>query len=593
MQGVPEVMEDYQRAALYARVSSEQQAAELTIGSQVAVLRARIRADGLSLDKELCFLDEGCSGTTLVRPALERLRDLAYCGGVDRLYVHSPDRLARQYAYQFVLLEEFRKHQVEVVFLNDIAPTDSPEGHLLVQMQGMIAEFERAKILERTRRGRRFAAQQGKVSALAHAPFGYRYVSKHEAGGAARYEVIPEQAELVREMFAWVALEGLSLAEVCRRLYERGVPTATGRPRWDTATVRGILSNPAYGGTAKFGKTRLVPRHEQRRPRRGDPATPRYDKVTRPTADHEQESIPVPALVGAELIAATAEQLAENRRRYRAHKQGAEFLLSGLLVCGRCGSAYCGRRHRPDGKKPYVYYRCIGTDTFRHGGVKTCTNASVNGRLEEMVWADLAGLLQEPQRLRQEFERRLQRPAPDAADRRRLQEAIRHSKRRLARLLDAYQDGWVDKPEFERRTQAAKEQLSAQEKALDRHRQAVQAEDELRLLVTQFEDFARQMAAGLEQTDFAMRRKLLRLLTNRIEVHDDEVRIVYKVPLRPFDRGPTGGLLQDCLKLHRTPLGSLGVTSPLTPGSSPAAEGGGRAPGARATPLLLIDDRLA
>ena len=347
-------MEDYRRAALYARVSSEQQAAELTIGSQVAVLRARIRADGLSLDKELCFLDEGCSGTTLVRPALERLRDLAYCGAVDRLYVHSPDRLARQYAYQFVLLEEFRKHQVEVVFLNDIAPTDSPEGHLLVQMQGMIAEFERAKILERTRRGRRFAAQQGKVSALAHAPFGYRYVSKHEAGGAARYEVIPEQAELVREMFAWVALEGLSLAEVCRRLYERGVPTATGRPRWDTATVRGILSNPAYGGTAKFGKTRLVPRHEQRRPRRGDPATPRYDKVTRPTADHEQESIPVPALVSAELIAATAEQLAENRRRYRAHKQGAEFLLSGLLVCGRCGSAYCGRRHRPDGKKPYV-----------------------------------------------------------------------------------------------------------------------------------------------------------------------------------------------------------------------------------------------
>src|SRR6516165_7966168 len=121
MQGVPDDMEDHRRAALYARVSSEQQAAELTIGSQVAVLRERIRADGLSLDKELCFLDEGCSGSTLVRPALERLRDLAYCGGVDRLYVHSPDRLARQYAYQFVLLEEFRKHQVEVIFLNDIA----------------------------------------------------------------------------------------------------------------------------------------------------------------------------------------------------------------------------------------------------------------------------------------------------------------------------------------------------------------------------------------------------------------------------------------------------------------------------------------
>jgi site-specific DNA recombinase len=551
-------MDDHLRAALYARVSSERQAEELTVRSQVAALRERIRADGLTVENELCFLDEGFSGSTLVRPALERLRDLAYCGGVDRLYVHSPDRLARQYAYQFVLLEEFRKHQVEVVFLNDIAAADSPEGHLLVQMQGMIAEFERAKILERTRRGRRFAAQQGKVSALSHAPFGYRYVSKREAGGAARYEVIKEQADLVREMFARVGLEGLSLSEVSRRLHERRVPTVTGRPRWDTATIRGILSNPAYGGTAKYGKTRLFPRNDQRRPRRGDPATPRYDKVARPTAEHEQESIPVPALVSAELIAATAEQLAENRRRYREHKQGAGFLLGGLLVCGRCGSAYCGRRHRRNGKKPYVYYRCLGTDGYRHGGVKACSNVSVNGQLEDVVWSDLASLLQEPQRLRHEFERRLQRPAPDDADHGRLKESIRQSKRRLARLLDAYQDGWVDKPEFERRTQSAKEQLAVQERALAENLQAARVEDELRLLVSEFEGFARQMAAGLEKADLATRRKLLRLLINRVEICDTEIRIVYKVPLRPFVGSPaSGGLLQDCLKLHRTPLGYI------------------------------------
>jgi site-specific DNA recombinase len=141
-------MDDTIRPAAYGRVSSDKQADELTIDSQVAALRQRIVEDGLKLDDELCFLDEGYSGHTLIRPALEKLRDVAHCGGIDRLYVHSPDRLARKYAYQVVLLEELRKCGVEVVFLNDLQQERSPEGELLVQVQGMIAEYERAKILD-------------------------------------------------------------------------------------------------------------------------------------------------------------------------------------------------------------------------------------------------------------------------------------------------------------------------------------------------------------------------------------------------------------------------------------------------------------
>src|SRR5262249_39637165 len=156
-----------------------------------------------------------------------------------RLYVQAPDRLARKYAYQVLLLEEFRKCDVAVVFLNDWQPERSPEGELLVQVQGMMAGYERAKILERTRRGRRFAARQGKVSALAHASYGYRYVSRQEGGGEARYEIVPEQARVVQELFRWVAVEGLSLGEVVRRLAERAVPSPTGKARWDRATIRG------------------------------------------------------------------------------------------------------------------------------------------------------------------------------------------------------------------------------------------------------------------------------------------------------------------------------------------------------------------
>ena len=167
---------------IYARVSSDQQAKEQTIASQVDALRQRVLADGLALAEELCFLDEGHSGSTLLRPALERLRDQAAAGVIDRLYVHSPDRLARKYAYQVLLLDELKRCGVEVVFLNhDI--DRSPEGDLLLQVQGMVAEYERAKILERSRRGKLHAARRGSLNVLGGAPYGYRYVSQRDSGG--------------------------------------------------------------------------------------------------------------------------------------------------------------------------------------------------------------------------------------------------------------------------------------------------------------------------------------------------------------------------------------------------------------------------
>lgn len=153
------------RAALYARVSSDQQALAQTIESQLTTLRTRIEADGAWLDPEHEFIDDGYSGSTLIRPELERLRDLVASGGVDRLYVHSPDRLARKYAYQVLLVDEWQRAGLEIVFLNH-ALGESPEDELLLQVQGMIAEYERAKILERSRRGKRHKAQIGSVSVV-------------------------------------------------------------------------------------------------------------------------------------------------------------------------------------------------------------------------------------------------------------------------------------------------------------------------------------------------------------------------------------------------------------------------------------------
>lgn len=237
------------QVALYARVSSEQQNEARTIESQVADLRTRIAATGVALPAELEFVDNGYSGATLIRPALERLRDVAAAGGIDQVYVHCPDRLARNYAHQVLLLEEFLRAGVEVIFLNrEVGQT--PEDQLLLQVQGMIAEYERAKILERSRRGKRHGAQVGKVSVLGGAPYGYRYVTKQEGDGEAHFEVLWEEARVVRQVFEWVGRDRCSIGEVRRRLEAAKQRTRTGKTVWDRATIGGMLHNPAYKGEA-------------------------------------------------------------------------------------------------------------------------------------------------------------------------------------------------------------------------------------------------------------------------------------------------------------------------------------------------------
>jgi DNA invertase Pin-like site-specific DNA recombinase len=239
-------MSVHKSVALYARVSSQKQADENTIDSQLAALRQRILQDQLQITPEMEFCDNGFSGAELVRPALERLRDRLAMSSIDRLYVLSPDRLSRKMAHQAILVEEFRKSECELVFLNQDGITNNPEANLLVQMQGMIAEYEREKILERTRRGRKHSATKGNVSVFSGAPYGYRYISKAQNDGAARWEIDPIQSEHVRDMFHWVGDGDCSLAEVVRRLAKRSINTVRGKSRWDCATIRGILINPAY-----------------------------------------------------------------------------------------------------------------------------------------------------------------------------------------------------------------------------------------------------------------------------------------------------------------------------------------------------------
>src|SRR5881409_2825580 len=245
-------------AAIYARVSSEQQRQENTIASQTASLIQFAQGHDLEVPKAWIFEDEGYSGATLERPGLERVRDLAAEGQLQAVLVYSPDRLSRKYAYQILLIEELARHGVETRFLN--TPQDATaEDQLLVQFQGMIAEYERAQILERSRRGKRHRARAGEISVLSGAPYGYRYIRKSDEAPAA-YAVIETEARVVRHVYERYTVTGLSIGAITRELNDQGVATRKPHARWERSTVWAMLRNPAYRGTACFGKTRVATR---------------------------------------------------------------------------------------------------------------------------------------------------------------------------------------------------------------------------------------------------------------------------------------------------------------------------------------------
>src|SRR5215212_5239546 len=296
------------QVAVYARVSSDQQAERHTIDSQLAELTARALQDGYQIRDDMLFIDNGHSGASLIRPALERLRDLVAWSAVDVVYVQAPDRLARSYAHQVLLLEEFARAGTQAIFLNRPIG-DTPEDSLLLQLQGIFAEYERAKMLERSRRGKRHRAQAGAVSVLSRAPFGYRYITREAGGGAARYEIDEDAARIVRQIFTWVGHERLTLAGVCRRLLGNGIPSPTGRRHWSRATIHTMLLNPAYAGQAIYGRRQCLPWQPPLHPPRGHAGMPKrpYRQVPAPAERHI--SVAVPAIVDEGLFASAAERL--------------------------------------------------------------------------------------------------------------------------------------------------------------------------------------------------------------------------------------------------------------------------------------------
>jgi site-specific DNA recombinase len=510
-------------AAIYARVSSARQKKDETIASQTAALRAHAEQLGVELPEQWVFEDEGHSGATLVRPALERLRDMVAGVGVDVVLCYSPDRLARKFAYQALLIEEFARAGTRVEFLNG-PRGDSPEDQLLVQFQGMFAEYEKAQIMERYRRGKTHRARSGSINVLSGAPFGYRYVRKSTHAGA-NYEIVEHEAVLVAELFRRYADEGTTIAELTRWLTGQGVPTRTGKSRWDRSVVWGMLRNPAYAGTAVFGKTRVVPESPglNRTARLAGRATPRATKTVDRPRD-EWVEIPVPAIVSAETFERVARQLADNKR-YASRNSKVPSLLQGLAACSACGYGYYRTSTRTTNKRIY-YYRCLGSDDYRYEDGRVCGNKPVRAdHLDQVVWDHITDLLANPALIRAEIDKRLEqaRTADPAVDQRhRLELALAKTTTSITRMIEAFQEQLISIDELRARMpdlRARETGLRGQLDAID----AQLADRKIYLkLADDLEGFLAQLRDKADTADVEQRQRVLRLLVKDILIGPDK-----------------------------------------------------------------------
>ena len=535
--------------AAYARVSTQRQVQAQTTEQQLDRLRAHAAAQGWVLAPEHVFRDDGHSGANLRRPGLDRLRDAAASARLDRVLITAPDRLARNYVHQVLLVEELQKHGAVVDFLDRPMSRD-PHDQLLLQIRGAVAEYERTLITERMRRGRLRKLRAGTLLPWTRPPYGYR-LDPERPRDPAGVRLDEAEAAIVRDLFARFTDEGTAVTALVQHLHHLGIASPRGHERWCTTVLRSVLSNPIYLGQVFANRLRRHPA-EQRRSAllpigRGQGSA----RLTDPAAWIAVAS--VPAIVSQEQFDRAQERLSYNRRMARRNNRVHQYLLRGLVSCGRCRRG-CTGRHMPKG---YDYYLCrTKTQLPVLTPGERCPARYIPARpLEELVWHDLSEVLAAPEMIAHAMQRARGGhwlPQELQARRANLRRGRAALGQQIERLTEAYMAGVVPLAEYERRRRDAEARLLALDGQEHELLQDADRQGETARLAAQAETFCRRVREGLEQADFDRKRELLELLVDRVIVTDGDVETRYVVPAGPDgEREPFCRLRTDYL--HRRP----------------------------------------
>ena len=528
--------------AAYLRVSSQVQRQRDTIASQREAVLRHGRGRGWAIPDTCVFADDGFSGATLERPALEALRDGVASGEIETVLVWSIDRLSRNFAHQILLQEEFARTGAKIVCVQE--PDDAtPQGMLLRQILSVISEYERTLIAERSRRGKIHRARQGSLNMLTRAPYGYRLIRKTETCGA-RLEVDETEARVVRRIFGLYVRDGLKMHEIGPRLDAQGV-----RPRhaqhWSCSTVSVILRNEAYIGKAAYLKSMSSgkrARHNRTGRQKGGAVRRLIGRTAR--AREEWIELPVPAVVDEALFARAQQQRAANQR-FSARKSTELTLLQGLCVCAHCG--YTMGRNSGTGSRGGPrrhYYRCHGAESWRRPQGAVCDNPAVRAdELDEAVWQEVLALIESPELIQREINRRLAAADDTVAARGRtdaLHGELARITARMRRLLDAYQEEVITLDELRER----KTPLQARQRSILSELDALKAAELDRgsrlSLATTMERFLRRMREGAQTMSLAERQRIVRLLVREVRVGKDAVTICHSIPIQPSPTSRSG-----------------------------------------------------
>jgi len=516
------------RVAFYARVSTDKQAEKYGLPSQIEAFRKRSLERGwtavLDGDKD-AFIDDGYSGAELDRPALNRLRQAAREGRVDVVLSYDPDRLSRKLYHQMILAEEFEKQGIKLEFITQDMG-DSPEDRMFFNMRGLVAEYEREKIRERTVRGSREKARQGKVVSAGAIPFGFCY-NKEKA----TLEEDPEKVQIVRLIFYTFANENLSLQSLAARLNRLHIPTPRGGDRWRASTLGVMLRNEVYVGKMhQFRKYHIEPKFRLK------PLAKSKKTSTALRPSEEWITVEVPSLVPVELFEAVQRKLTTNAELSRRNTK-REYLLSGLLYCSQCGGRMGGHAIHD-----VPYYRCYCKDNpdkvplGPDGRPQPCSCPEIKTEaIEPVVWDTICQLIKDPDFLIQELHRR---NADNSQTKEILERELQLCQARLKaipeeqrRLVEGYRKGlYADFMMREDMEQIQKEQGELEKRKAELERQLAQR------FLTQSQEahiksLAEKISIGLDNLDFTGKQELLRLLVEKVFYNGQSIEILTIIPL--------------------------------------------------------------
>jgi site-specific DNA recombinase len=511
--------------AIYARVSSETQAKGGTIQSQLEALREYAKANNFVVIKEC--LDDGYSGAELNRPGLDQLRDIASEGLIEAVLVLSPDRLSRKQAHQAILLEDFKKQGVKVIFTSQPSG-DSAEDQLMLNIQGAISEYERAKILDRTRRGTKHAVKNGQVLG-SNPPYGFRFVHKSKEHPA-MYEIDEREAETVRTIFDWYVNEGLKCSAVAKRLELEAIPSRSKYGKWWSSTVYTILKNETYTGTAYMYKTRSVEpskhpklKHYRQRLKSSKADRPREDWI----------GVSVTPIIDQKTWDKAQVLLKRNAVLSLRNNKTHHYLLRGLVVCGLCGSMAPGHVSNQN-----TYYSCAAK---RNKNLTTKPHeervATRHTNLDEKVWAGLVSLLDDPDKLKEQLDRKVERiKQPVTIDGNvlpKIEQELAKLSLEEKRLLDAYREGIIELDELRDQKAKVSKRLHVMKAKQKTAQSALERPGQQKISYTELVDLSAVYRRAMARADFATRESIANLIINRVKLYPEKAVVEGIVPVVP------------------------------------------------------------